>query len=286
MTSLVTNIRVRVLLVAFAVAVTVLLVCIVSVQKAHADLPSDYSNQMFCLVIDGWLVAGDPVVCGPSPAIQYQICITIYDVAACGVLPTMGWWATIPSTCTADSSCAASTPEGKTCTDACGNVYDGTKTAGPLCAVNATQPCSFSNSCGMTNYGTVNCDGTCSVGTPPESSCPSYSQGTYYSQSTYYSQGSYAPTGCGTPAATITATPSRVRSGQTSVLALAGTGVTTSCTITGPGVNSTTAASSCNVAKTLTTPAITTQTTYTVSCDSSTNLTKVIVNPIPTVVEF
>lgn len=94
------------------------------------------------------------------------------------------------------------------------------------------------------------------------------------------------PIGCGTPSATLTAAPTRVRSGQTSTLTLTATGVTTSCTVTGPGVNSVTAASSCGVSKTIVTPAITSQVTYKVTCDSSVDIAKIIVNLVPKVIEF
>ncbi len=121
---------------------------------------------------------------------------------------------------------------------------------------------------------------------------PTYSQATYapsYSESTYapsYSQGTYAPVGCGTPAANLTAAPTRVRSGQTSTLTLSATGVTTSCTITGPGINTTVAAPACVVNTTLATPPITSQVTYKVTCDGSTDIAKIIVNLAPRVNEF
>ena len=154
---------------------------------------------------------------------------------------------TCDAACVADASCAATTPVGQNCTDSCGNPYAGTYVA------------------------------------------PTYSEASYapvYSESTYYAQSTYAPVGCGAPSATLTAAPTRVRSGQTSTLTLSATGVTTSCTITGPGVNSTVAASSCGVSSTIVTPAITSQVTYKVTCDSTVDIAKIIVNLVPKVTEF
>jgi len=112
-----------------------------------------------------------------------------------------------------------------------------------------------------------------------------YYQGYYYGQgyyqSTYYAEGYYAPV-CSGPTVAITATPSRVRVGNTVQLKVTASGITTSCTVTGPGVSQTLTPTSCNVGPTtITTPAITKQSTYTVSCDSAAATTKVIVNTIP-----
>lgn len=42
-----------------------------------------------------------------------------------------------------------------------------------ICAANWNQPCTTTpNACGMTSSGTIQCDGTCSVTTPPNSACP------------------------------------------------------------------------------------------------------------------
>lgn len=191
-----------------------------------------------------------------------------------------GYWDCImPQTCTANSACAATTCGGSTCADTCGNSYAGTQ--------NCTPP---PTTCA--DLGQVGTFPACS--TPPptyaESTyAPPYSQSTYapgYSQSGYYSESTYAPVGCGTPAATLKAAPTRVRSGQTSTLTLSATGVTTSCSITGPGVNTTVPASSCGVSSTVVTPPITSQVTYKVTCDSSVDIAKIIVNLVPKVTEF
>lgn len=112
-----------------------------------------------------------------------------------------------------------------------------------------------------------------------------YYQGYYYGQgyyqSTYYAEGYYAPV-CSSPTVTITSTPGRVRVGNTVQLKITATGIATSCSVTGPGVSQTLTPTSCNIGPTtITTPAITKQSTYTVSCDSAAATTKVIVNTIP-----
>ncbi len=169
---------------------------------------------------------------------------------SCASMGMVGSWpvcVTPPTTCTADSSCAASTAVGSTCTDTCGNAYAGT----------------------MTTY------------------AQSYYQASYapYAQSSYYSEGGYAPS-CTGATVSLTASPARVKSGHTSTLTVTGTGITTSCSITGPGVNTTVPASSCGVSQTLVTPPITSQVTYKVTCDSSVDIAKIIVNLVPKVVEF
>ncbi len=193
--------------------------------------------------------------------------------------------------CGMEPSCVVVIQSCTSAPNACGqtneSIVDGNgnclATVPPNPAIYGTACTSAANSCGMTNTGTNNCSGVCSATTPAESLCAAYSQaayyaqGTYYSQSSYYAQGTYAP-GCTAPSVTITATPSRVKSGQTTTLTVTGTGITTSCTITGPGVNTTQSASSCGVSKTITTPAITANSVYTVTCDSGAATGKAVVN--------
>ena len=190
---------------------------------------------------------------------------------------------TTPPSCTADLSCAATTCAGSNC--------NGTNSSCQTVTVAGTKSCTPPPTT-CADLGQVGTFPACT--TPPPvyaeaSYVPAYTQASYtpsYSQSTYYSEASYAPVGCGTPSATLTAAPTRVRSGQTSTLTLTATGVTTSCSITGPGVNTTVAASSCGVSKTLVTPAITSQSTYTVTCDGVASLAKIIVNLVARVIEF
>lgn len=238
---------------------------ICDMSSAPAQCPSGYTGTPpNCTDPNAFCCSGG--YCGLEPQCVVVINFTCADFGQVGTWP----------------NCTDPTP---TCSNGSSGPYPACP-IGPVCAANATESCSFSNSCGITNYGTVNCDGTCSVGTPAESLCvPAYSQGTYYSEGTYYSQSSYAPS-CTAPRVSITATPSRVRSGQTTTLTVTGTGITTSCTVTGPGVNTTIPASSCGVSRTITTPAITTSSIYNVSCDSSAASAKVIVNIPFNIIEF
>lgn len=221
------------------------------------------------------------------------------DINNCGNFQHTEFTCVASGSCTPDASCAATTMDGDTCTDSCGNVYAGTATCnngsrgpypacpvGPVCSEAATESCSFSNSCGMINTGWVLCDGSCSVGSPAESLCTStYTEGAYYAESSYYAQGSYGPS-CSGGSVTLTAAPSRVRSGQTATLTLTGSGINTSCVVSGPGVNTTVTASACTASRTITTPAIAAQSVYTVSCDSGAVTGKAIINVVPNVSEF
>jgi len=91
---------------------------------------------------------------------------------------------------------------------------------------------------------------------------------------------------CTNPKATISAAPDRVKSGSTTKITYGATGVDGSCTITGPGAPSGGIPSnSCNVSNaSFTTPALTTQTTYTITCGGTS--TTVIVNVVPDFTEF
>ncbi len=190
-----------------------------------------------------------------------------------------------PPSCTPDASCAAGTPVGNVCYDSCGNGYAGTYSPSctPTAACAASTPVGniCYDSCGNGYAGTyvASCtpSSSCAASTPVGSTC---------SDSCGYLYAGTLVVGCGTPSATLTAAPTRVRSGQTSTLTLTATGVTTSCTVSGPGVNSTVAASSCGVSSTIVTPAITSQVTYKVTCDSTVDIAKIIVNLVPKVVEF
>ncbi|MBU1292504.1 hypothetical protein KJ819_00365 [Patescibacteria group bacterium] len=91
----------------------------------------------------------------------------------------------------------------------------------------------------------------------------------------------------GTPTAEITATPARVRSGGTTTLRWTASAINTSCTITGPGVSQTVSAASCTVPEGTTgSGTITTQSTYTISCDNGEITDSIIVNVIPEFEEF
>ncbi|MEO6536860.1 MAG: CARDB domain-containing protein [Candidatus Paceibacterota bacterium] len=92
---------------------------------------------------------------------------------------------------------------------------------------------------------------------------------------------------CTGTAVSITATPNRIRPGQTSTLSYTASGVSTSCSITGPGVSQNIAGNSCSIpAPTpISTPALSTQATYTITCDGTVS-SSAIVNVIPAFQEF
>lgn len=189
------------------------------------------------------------------------------------------------TTCTPDSSCAASTPKGSTCTDSCGNSYPGTLDTYTQGYYQATYVPTYAQSYYEAAY-----TPTYSQSYYQSSYAPTYSESYYqsYYQSSYapaYSEASYAPS-CTSPTVSITATPSRVKSGQTSTLTVTASGITGTCTVTGPGVSQTYNASSCNVSGTITTPAITARSNYTVSCDSGTATAKVSVSIPFGILEF
>lgn len=95
--------------------------------------------------------------------------------------------------------------------------------------------------------------------------------------------------GCGTPSGSMIANPNRVRVGDTTTLIWSASSVNTSCTVSGPGVNQTYPANgSCGVGSgwmTITTPAITRQSVYTLTCDGA-QVGQVIVNVVPNFSEF
>lgn len=91
---------------------------------------------------------------------------------------------------------------------------------------------------------------------------------------------------CTAPTGTITANPTRVKSGSSSTITYSATGITTSCTVTGPGVNQTIPANSCTVpGSSVSTGALTTQSVYILTCDGV-ERGRVVVNVLPKIIEF
>jgi hypothetical protein len=91
----------------------------------------------------------------------------------------------------------------------------------------------------------------------------------------------------GNPAPTISASPTRVIAGNSTTISWGGSNVNTSCTITGPGVNATASASTCNATGSVQTPTINTQSTYCVVCDGNQSTKQcVTVNVAPKIIEF
>lgn len=88
---------------------------------------------------------------------------------------------------------------------------------------------------------------------------------------------------CTNPTLTLTGNPDRVKPGTTTTVNYSATGVT-SCTLSGPGAPAVTP-NSCSLPQgSFTTPAITTQTTYTLTCDSVSKT--LIINVLPKIIEF
>jgi len=140
--------------------------------------------------------------------------------------------------------------------------------------------------------------------TPSETSSPI--AGTQTLARTYASAGTYAMSlsaggatasctnsvtvgnpACGVAVPSISASPTRVQAGSTSVLTVSASGVDGTCTVTGPGVSRTISGSSCSVpSTTIATGAITSLSTYTISCDNGEATSKVFVNVVPKIQEF
>jgi hypothetical protein len=132
------------------------------------------------------------------------------------------------------------------------------------------------NSCGQTANGTIQCDGSCNAVTPPESSCPIITPPTP------------PPTPAG-PQLNLTANPTRVRLNGTTQLTWWAFNVT-SCSLSGPSTSaSATADSDGTITSHQTTSgAVTGQSTYTLTCQSSSGAisTSVTVNLIPNTIEI
>lgn len=179
-----------------------------------------------------------------------------------------GMTGTYPScspSCTPDSSCQANTCTTTSCSDSCGNTYPGTKTTGSCavctpdssCQANTCTGSSCSDSCGNSYAGTKTC-----VMPPPT---------------------------CTSPTVSITASPTRVSSGGSATLAVTGTGISTSCSISNQTGSSlgTFSATSCNAnASAIPTGPLTSQGVFTVTCDGGAATAQVIVNVNPTFKPF
>ncbi|MEK7281116.1 MAG: hypothetical protein AAB037_02030 [Chloroflexota bacterium] len=128
-------------------------------------------------------------------------------------------------------------------------------------------------------------DNSCRTNTCTGSSCTD-SCGYSYSGTKTDGVCALPPGMCTSPTVSITATPSRVRAGGSATLTVTGSGLNQACTITGPGVSQTMTPNSCNASALITTPAITTQSTYTVSCPEGSATATVIVNINPVFTPF
>lgn len=91
---------------------------------------------------------------------------------------------------------------------------------------------------------------------------------------------------CTNDSATITATPNRVRAGETSEIRWSATGVDSSCIISGPGLSRNIAGLGCVVPNASANPVINTQSVYRIVCDEGESEDEVVVNVIPKFEEF
>lgn len=83
----------------------------------------------------------------------------------------------------------------------------------------------------------------------------------------------------------LTSTPTRVKSGETATLTWTASNASGACTVSGPGVSKTSTPSACSVADSVTTPPLTTQAIYTLTCPGG-QKSQTVVNIIPTVREY
>lgn len=89
---------------------------------------------------------------------------------------------------------------------------------------------------------------------------------------------------CTNPTVNITASKDRVRSGETVTISWDGSGVSATCTVSGPGLSRSLSPSSCTVPAGSADVTISTQSEYTITCGAATD--SVIVNVIPDIIEF
>ncbi len=164
------------------------------------------------------------------------------------------------------SGCSASAPAeragyGNSCSssqNACGQTNSGTIQCDGSCSAstpaNPSTCTSAQNSCGLTNSGYL-CSGSCSASVPADSSCPEPSIDSSVSSSSGSGSG-----GSGSSASIF------INRGDSCRITWASTD-TTSCTVTGPGVNTTGTSGS------ILTPALFETSVYTVSCNNGTVVT-------------
>lgn len=88
----------------------------------------------------------------------------------------------------------------------------------------------------------------------------------------------------GTPTATISASPDRVRTGNSSTITWSAQNVEGSCTISGPGISQTAIAASCTVPSTSQSVTINAQSVYRITCTGAADTA--VVNLLPLIEEF
>jgi hypothetical protein len=202
--------------------------------------------------------------------------------------------------------CTCSPLNGTACSksNAC-STTSGTYDCSGTCSAAAPAPlpgnygngCSPTNACGFSNNGTIGCDNvTCSVSAP---ALPSNYGNSCQSVANACGVKGNGSIGCDnvtcsasvpalSPAVNITAAPPRVPGGAGTTLTISGSdlaGSAGNCVLTGTdGTNQAFSTGSCTPSKIIVIPAISSHTTYTVTCGPAT--AKVIVNVNPKFVPF
>ncbi|CAN5718421.1 hypothetical protein BH11PAT2_BH11PAT2_08240 [soil metagenome] len=189
----------------------------------------------------------------------------------CGAWTAVSVAAAVPSTLSCTASATSVTIPGSVTYTASGASAPYTWTASDNVGSYGTASTASRNYTVAGNYGM-----TVSKGGYTSGNCPVVAAGV-------------APSCSGT-AATISASPNRIRANQPTTLTYSASQVNTSCTISGPGVSQTISATSCSIpgnGGTIGVPAntITTQATYTITCDG-TVYPPAIVNVVPAFQEF
>ncbi|MES2995109.1 MAG: hypothetical protein V4681_03705 [Patescibacteria group bacterium] len=252
----------------YAAAAAIILIGFIIGNIVHAQ-----STTMFCYQAWwGGFISGDPAYCGTPP--PGSACSPGCTGPIGGFCPTdYCWTVTIPApppACVANqgSACSSATP------NACGMWGSGTVQCNgscsattpsdalcppppPACVANQGAACSSSpNACSMTASGSVQCDGSCSATTPaPIDACPS-DAGLQCSSSSCT-----PPAGPSAPTASLSAAPTTITLGDSSVLTWSSSNAT-SCTGTGTGFSTGGAASGNDSV----TPASTGVHTYQIQC--------------------
>lgn len=192
------------------------------------------------------------------------------------------------------NNCSSSWTQVHVC--ASGQSWDGSSctstTPVPTCSFTANSsavPPTLSWSCNDASYCT---GGGFSTGNATSGNATVSTSGTYTLSCT--GPGGTAPTQtvtvgtttCSNPTADLTAAPDRIRPNTHTTISYTASGINTSCVVTGPGVNQPVTASSCLVSPgTVTTPNLTTQATYVITCDGV-ERDRAIVNVVPNFEEF
>jgi hypothetical protein len=160
----------------------------------------------------------------------------------------------------------------------------------PVCSLSASPASAPSTlTWSATNNPTTCTGGGFTAGSPPSGIASVSINGTYTlscsnAGGTCSTQSVTVGATCLNPTATITASVARVHPGATTVITYNATGVASTCNVTGPGAPGVVTSNACMVNNFFTTPPITAQTTYTITCGAASN--SVTINVLPKFKEF